>query len=183
MLVHEQVCGSIKPAQCSDMDRKWQGKDASQEKGSWQTGILSAKNAFAETLKCAGSNVNKPQDRDIQGSKSAEDDHSKKSMSKVPSLHKTESTQTFKVADGSSAPMKRSHQCRCPQDNCNTHDLVDINVDLVCIDFGSMGSMGLLGNAKHFVEILALALKQAGVCGVLLTGVITATLDSAGPSS
>ncbi|BDA42418.1 probable sterol 3-beta-glucosyltransferase at C-terminar half [Coccomyxa sp. Obi] len=176
-----RVCGSIKPAECGALVRKgqrWPGKDATQEKISWQQGNLFGKMASAETVEYAGSTVKSMQDRDVQGSASAEYDHKNKSMSESPSIRETESTQTLKAADRSSAPLKRPRLYEFPLDICSVPDLTDIDVSLICIDFGSMGSMGLLGNAKQLVEILALALKQSAVCGVLLTGQWDALMDA-----
>lgn len=49
-------------------------------------------------------------------------------------------------------------------------NLLDDESPLICMDFGSMGSMGLLGDATRLVNVMALALKQSGLRGVLLTG-------------
>lgn len=41
---------------------------------------------------------------------------------------------------------------------------------LVCIDFGSMGCLGLIPDPHHLVAVLTAALQQAGAKGILLTG-------------
>ncbi|KAL3142502.1 hypothetical protein ABBQ38_002826 [Trebouxia sp. C0009 RCD-2024] len=41
---------------------------------------------------------------------------------------------------------------------------------LVCIDFGSMGCMGLIADPHHLVAVLVAALHIAGAKGILLTG-------------
>ncbi len=170
MLVHGQVCGSIKPAaECGRVKRKgqhWPGKETS-----WQKGRCFGKMATAETAAaCVGSNVMTGQDRDAPGSGIAEDDHKRESMSESATTYETELMKALKAADRSSAPMNRPKRFTFSQNNGSILDLIGIEVDIVCIDFGSMGSMGLLGDAKQVVEILALALEQSGVCGVLLTG-------------
>lgn len=178
MLVDGQVCGSIKPAaECGAVKRKgqhWPCKDTSQET-SWQLGSRFGKTATAETATCGSSNVMKGQDRDVLGSRIAEDNHKNKLRSDSPSTHEIESTQTLKQDDKSSTPMKRPRRFDFSQNSCSILDLIELEGDLVCIDFGSMGNMGLLGDAKQLVQILALALEQSGVCGVLLTGENTTT--------
>lgn len=78
--------------------------------------------------------------------------------------------QNSEVTDVGAMPSMRPDECRYASDSgCEQH-LKKNESPLVCIDFGSMGSMGLLGNAKHLVKVLALALRQSGLCGVLLTG-------------
>lgn len=42
---------------------------------------------------------------------------------------------------------------------------------LVCIDFGSMGCMGLIPDPHHLVAVLVAALHFAGAKGILLTGI------------
>ena len=41
---------------------------------------------------------------------------------------------------------------------------------LVCIDFGSMGHMGLITDPHHLVSVLTTALQTATAKGILLTG-------------
>ena len=41
---------------------------------------------------------------------------------------------------------------------------------LVCIDFGSMGCMGLLPDPHYLVKVLIVALHRADAKGILLTG-------------
>lgn len=41
---------------------------------------------------------------------------------------------------------------------------------LVCIDFGSMGCMGLIPDPHHLVRVLVAALQRADAKGILLTG-------------
>jgi UDP:flavonoid glycosyltransferase YjiC (YdhE family) len=41
---------------------------------------------------------------------------------------------------------------------------------LVCIDFGSMGCMGLLPDPHYLVKLLLAALQKADAKGILLTG-------------
>lgn len=41
---------------------------------------------------------------------------------------------------------------------------------LMCIDFGSMGCMGLIPDPHHLVAVLIAALQIAGAKGILLTG-------------
>ena len=41
---------------------------------------------------------------------------------------------------------------------------------LLCIDFGSMGCLGLIPDPDHFVAVLVTALQKAGAKGILLTG-------------
>ena len=41
---------------------------------------------------------------------------------------------------------------------------------LLCIDFGSMGCMGLIPDPDCLVAVLTAALQKAGAKGILLTG-------------
>lgn len=49
---------------------------------------------------------------------------------------------------------------------------------LVCIDFGSMGCMGLIADPHHLVAVLVAALHIAGAKGILLTGIWLLPLPS-----
>lgn len=51
---------------------------------------------------------------------------------------------------------------------------------LVCIDFGSMGCLGLIPDSHYLVAVLVAALQQAGAKGILLTGVGAVALCAPG---
>lgn len=42
---------------------------------------------------------------------------------------------------------------------------------LLCIDFGSMGCLGLIPDPHHLVAVLVAALQEARAKGILLTGI------------
>lgn len=42
---------------------------------------------------------------------------------------------------------------------------------LLCIDYGSMGCLGLIPDPNHLVAVLVTALQKAGAKGILLTGI------------
>ena len=167
--VHAQVCGSCKPTkhsmlpesgvQCSNVDAS-----SYLEKGSRSAAAAMAMEQpeIAREVSLGGDTATRT---------SSNIGRRTRTLPNTTSSEYGTSARDSEARDMGAMPSKRPDACENSSHSEGARHLKNSESPLVCIDFGSMGSMGLLGDAKHLVEVLALALRGSGLCGILLTGI------------
>lgn len=166
ILHYKQVCGSCIPSRNSNMCRG--GQQCSKVNASPKT----------QQSSCSEDEVLTMNQKDDSKDKSCSEKRSSRCADVHDERNIIESTEQWREPSFKKARTLQPDDV--PSVNvdepeiCSVEDvdstLKKSETSLICIDFGSMGSMGLLGDARRFLQVIMLALQQSCEYGTLLAG-------------